>query len=203
MQLAASPLWQNLLLEDPWPLALTLLVVAAVVVFLAFQRANTRLLRFAGLAVLLAVGVFLLAKFVITTTEHILENTRKLVSYTAPLQLADFKALVDPRVVVLVEETANPEPIAGRDVFDSLEKTVESSPLEKQTIVAIEADVKSDDEAVSSFDVRTNLRGGGMFITRWTLTWRRQGDNAWRVVEVRWLPCPHPVGVQPSRRYLR
>ena len=90
-----------------------------------------------------------------------------------------------------------------QDVFDSLEKTVEGRPLEAQTIIDIDADVKADDEAVSSFDLRTNLRGGGMFVTRWVLTWRRQPDGQWRVSQVRWLPSPHVIGIQPSRRYLR
>ena len=66
-----------------------------------------------------------------------------------------------------VEETAQPEPIAGQGVFDTLEKTVESQPLEGQTILEIDASSRAADEVVCAFNVRTNVRGGGMFITRW------------------------------------
>ncbi len=203
MLIASSPLWQNLLLEDPWPLALTFAVVAGVLVFLGIQRADKRLLRLAGIAAVLAAGVFILAGTVTTTRETILAATEKLVGHTAPLDVPAFRAMVDPQVIVTVESARGAQSLAGDAVFSRLESTVKSTAIEKQTTLAIDAELRGKDHAVSSFDVRTDVRGGPRFITRWVLTWRRQADGDWRVTEVRWLNPEHMLGVKPDINLLR
>lgn len=203
MHLAASPLLQNLVFEDPWPLALTFIVIGAVVAFIAIQRADKRLLRFAGLALLLAAAVFLLAGLVTTTHEQVIAATEELVDYTAPLQLSAFRSMVDAKVVVTIGEAGEASPITGDEVFERLEKTVESQVIAAQTIISIDAQVPGDDDAITAFDLRTDLPAGGRFMTRWRLTWRRQGDGNWRVTAVQWLESPHLIGVKPSARWLR
>ena len=54
-----------------------------------------------------------------------------------------------------------------------------------------------------TFDVRTDIRGGGRFVTRWVLTWRKEGDGPWRVTEVRWINVEHLLGVKPDVNWLR
>ena len=85
MPIADPPLLQSLLLEGPWPLVLTLVGTAAVLRLLAARRRQRRLDVAALIALLLALGVYLLASIVTTNREQLLERTEQLVMATAPL----------------------------------------------------------------------------------------------------------------------
>ena len=202
MTLASSPILQNLLLEDPWPLGLTLIVITCVLLFLSSLRGDKKILRFAGITALLAVALFVISSMVETTREHIIARTEKLISRTAPLDIAAFKAMVSPRVIVTVGDDASAPTLTGEEVFSRLEKSVQSYPIKEQSIIEIDAELRPSDFAICQFDVRSDGQGGRV-MTRWLLTWQKQTDGAWQVTAVQWLDCPGIIGLKPGVQWLR
>ena len=202
MTLATSPLIQNLLLEDPWPLGLMLIVIACVLLFLSSQRGDKKLLRLAGLAALLAIALFVISSMIETTREHIISQTEKLIAHTAPLDVAAFKALVSPRVIVTVGDDSSAPTLTGEEVFTRLEKSVQSYPIKEQSIIEIDAELRPGDFAICQFDVRSDGHGGRV-MTRWLLTWQQQPTGDWLVTQVQWLDCPGIIGLKPGVQWLR
>ncbi len=202
MQLATSPLWQNLLLEDPWPVGLVLFILAGVLGFVGMQQGSGRLKKIAGAAALGAVIVFLLAGLITTTRERIIEQTRTLVGHTAPLDLAAFKAMVSPQVTVLVGEGSSDPLFTGDQVFARLERALGNYPIQNQSILAIDASLRGDDFALCQFDVRSDAVRGRV-TTRWLLTWKKQTDGAWQVITVQWLDSPGLIGLKADSQWLR
>lgn len=202
MHTLASGTLENLLFEDPLPVGLSLLVVALVLGFLSIQQGSAKLKKVAAGALTLCVLVFILATIVTTSRESVIERTRTLVSYTAPLKMNEFKALVSPQVRVTVGEDASAPVFTGQDVFTHLENAVRNYPIDAQTIVQIEANSRSDDQIVCEFDIRSDSKGGRV-MTRWVLTWQKQSDDQWIVTQVQWIDCPHLIGIKPSAGWLR
>ena len=193
---------ENLLFEDPLPLGLSLIVIAAVLTFLAIQQGSAKLKKIAGGAFLLAVVIFILASLITTGREHIIERTKKLVSHTAPLSMDDFKSLVSPQVIVTVGTDASAPTFTGSEVFSKLEQAVRNYPISEQHVLEIDAQMRTGEDALCQFEIRSDAKAGRV-ITRWVLTWRKQTDNAWQVTTVQWIDSPHPLGLKPNAGWLR
>lgn len=191
----------NLLLEDPLPVGLSLLVVAAVLGFLGFQQNSAKLKKTAAGAFVLSVLTFIVAAIITTHREQVIAKTHELVSYTAPLRLNEFKSLVSPQVIVTIGEDASAPVFTGAEVFAKLDNALRNYPIDAQTVIEITAQSRTDQEVECRFDVRSDGKGGRV-MTRWILTWRQQLDGSWLATHVQWIDCPHLIGIKPSAGWL-
>lgn len=188
MAVPPPPLWQNLLMENPWPAAVVLLGVGVLLRTLAKRTIREKprrkwLNRSALLASLLAAGVVSLAYAVETSRERVQRRTLELVNATAPLDIAAVDALLAEGVVV-----AGPDGealIEGQRVRRRLETVSGSYGIESHRIRDRKAWAR-DGRGMSSVNLYTEV-GSTPALTRWWLRWERGGDGRWRVAEVRWL----------------
>ncbi len=192
----------NLLFEDPLPVGLSLIVVAAVLGFLAFQRNSAKLKKVAAGAFVLSVLIFVIASLITTSREQVIARTRELVSHTAPLRMSEFKSLVSPQVTVTIGEDAGAPVFTGAEVFTKLDNALRNHPIDAQTVIEITAQSRTHQVVECRFDVRSDGKGGRV-MTRWILTWRQQLDGTWLATQVQWIDCPHLIGIKPSAGWLR
>lgn len=192
MRLEPPPLWQHLLLEQPWPVIVALGVAVVVLTVLA-QRHRRRGLRIAawGLAVL-AGGIYAVAWQVTTDREQLLEATEALVAATeSPMDPEAFAArwLGDNAVLT----GADGEPWLDRD---AIERTLRSAhrryTIEQHATRRLDAATGRPGLGRSVVELSTQAGGGrmgafGPVRTEWDLRWKQNEHGEWRVYEIRWV----------------
>lgn len=200
MQVAPPPMWQSLLLENPWPIVIALVAVAAIL-RVAGSRQRKPAMSYAALASLVAaVGVYLLAAFVITGREAIIQRTEALVAATAPLDAAALDDLIARGAFV---SGPDGRPWVEYDAIrPELEHVLQRFRPSEQTIRSLGAEAQAT-RGRSVIDLRTSLPNSGYGLpvaTVWGLEWRKEGDGQWRVAEIRWLEF---MNREPSNRMWR
>lgn len=186
MNLAPSPLWQEWLFENPWPLVIVLIAVAVVVRLVATRRKQPRVNFAAAGALLLAVGVYLLTMFVATDRERLVDRTKELVEATAPLDSAAMDGLIARGAIV-----SGPDGAAWVE-YDSIRSELEAVVGRyggfDHAIRGLGAEVTSAVRGRSLLSLSTTAESIGMPIrTQWLITWRKESDGQWRVIEISWL----------------
>lgn len=200
------PLLERLFLEEPWPLTVGLILLAAVLGVLAYQRLQKKLTIAALVAALLAVAIGLTAKFVETDREQVRDATEQLVAATAPMNLTRIRGMLDPDVVLIIGDDED-APIRIERLLAQLEAADQRYPIDTNLIKLLEAqslDAASPGvpRARTLIDVLSIARNGRA-LTRWQIDWEKQPGGVWRVKRIQWLQQPHPMGVSPSWGWLR
>lgn len=189
MNLTPPPLWQEWLFENPWPLVIVLIVLAVVLRLMATRSRRPRGYRFnyAALGALLAaLGVYLLTVFVETDRERLVDRTRQLVAATAPLDTAAIDALIARGAVVT--GPAGETWVLYDDIRPELERAVGRHGIARHALRSLAADVVSSVRGRSLLSLSTTTDDLGLPIrTQWLITWRKEGDGTWRVIELQWL----------------
>lgn len=199
MDLDSPPILDQLLLESPWAVIVTCLVVG-VILFTTGQRRRKRGLQFgSGIAFGVALGAYALAGMVTTAREQLIIDTRDLVAATAPLDMPVLNRLIDPNVVVTGPDGAVWLE-AGR-VIPRLERVLENITINSQDARRIQAVAHDETWGESVVTVRTDANGSGVgpINTGWRLSWQRTHESGssigeasgawggWRVVDIRWM----------------
>jgi hypothetical protein len=182
MDVPSPPVWQSLLLEQPWPLAVLLLVVGVVLRSVGRRTGRRGLRRAALVSVLLAAGVVALAYFVETGREAVRRHTLGLVDAVEPLDadrvsalLADDVRVTGPRGRVLVD---------SGDVRRRLQSANRRYSVASHRVRDLDVWAAGDEgRAMLALYSQINETPA---LTRWGLWWEKQ-DGAWRVTEIRWL----------------
>lgn len=182
MNIPPPPVWQSLLLEQPWPLAIVLLVIGALLRTVGRRTGKRGLTRVALGAVVLAAGVVALAYFVETGREAVRRLTLELVESVDPMDsaavdalLADDVRVTGPQGRVIVESGA-----VRRRLASANERYRVSSHRIRDLNVWAEGEAGRAELALYS---QVNATPA---LTRWGLWWEKRG-GAWRVTEIRWL----------------
>jgi hypothetical protein len=202
MQLESPPLLELLFLESPWAVMVVCLV-AAVILFSSGQRRHKRGLLFgSGVAVGVALGVYILAGAVTTDREQLIQNTSDLVASTSPLDSAVLNRLIDPGAVVTGPDGA--VWLNAGEVMPRLERVLNRITINSQAIRTVNALAHDDVRGESIVTVRTDAGGSGVgpINTGWRLFWQCDNNNTgdtsgdtsggtsgggWRVVDIRWM----------------
>lgn len=181
------PLLQHYLFENPWPLAVTLVCVAAVLRVVARRHEKPRL-GYAALGVLLLGGAVIAAGFLVTTRrERLITLTEAFVHATAPADLdAVFAVLRDDSV--LTDPGGRPWAEAG-EVRERIERGLEQYPMEGHGFSLIAAESASADIGRVHFSVSTQFTDlPYKHQTVWLAVWRRdRAGDAWYIADLRWI----------------
>ena len=167
-------------------MAVALFGVAVALRVIAVRRSDKRIMAGAGVALALAIGVVVLARSVVTTTETIKQRTRELIEATAPL---DIEALDD----IFTPETRLTGPDGSvwfdvDEVFSHLIWADKTYVIGSQKITLMEAYAPQPDHAVSNFELRSVAGVTGTPVrTVWKIIWIREDDGQWRVEVIQWL----------------
>jgi len=190
MQLNEPPLWENLLLENPWPLALTLVVVAMGLLWHGVTRDDKRARRLSPVAALAAVAIWTAATFTTTTRETLIDRTEQLVRATQPPRdVATLTALFDPQARVL-GASGDLWMQSGDKVAAELARSCDTFDVQGHWLRMQGADMTGPDRGRSLFVINTSLGGtfaGRPVRTEWLVTWKQASDGQWRVLTVQWL----------------
>lgn len=182
MDIPSPPLWQNLLFEQPWPLAMVLLVIA-VVLRMAGRSRGSRPLRWSAVAaVAIGAGVVGLAFAVDTGREAVRRLTLDLVDATAPLDAARVSQLLAEDV--RVTGPGGGVVLAGDEVHARLKAIDDDFAIKAHRVRDVKAWAKGT-EGLAGLALYTEVSVTPT-LTRWRLEWEKTG-GAWRVTEVRWL----------------
>ncbi|MFW5681819.1 MAG: hypothetical protein ACOC1G_02325 [Phycisphaeraceae bacterium] len=182
MDIPPPPVWQSLLLEQPWPLAILLLVIGVILRTIGRRTQRRGITRVALVAVVLAAGVVALAYFVETGREAVHQRMMALVKAVEPLDSTAMRDLLSQDVQV-----TGPR---GRVIVESGEvhRRLESS---QQRYGVGSHRVRDLDVWAHGGEGRAMLAlyseiNNTPALTRWGLWWEKQ-DGVWRIVEIRWL----------------
>jgi hypothetical protein len=190
MELNEPPLWENLLLENPWPLALTLVVVAMGLLWHGITRDDKRARRLSPVAAVAAVAIWTTATFTTTTREILIDRTEQLVRATQPPRdVATLTALFDPQARVLGAR-GDLWMRSGDKVARELARSCDLFDVRGHWLRMRGAEVTGPDRGRTRFVVNTSLGGafaGRPVRTQWLLTWKQASDGQWYISTVQWL----------------
>lgn len=180
------PLLEHLLLENPWPIFITLIAIAAVVRVVASRQGRPKLNRIALVAVMLALIAFLTAHFVQTPRERVSAAVHELLDAIVAGDTAALDRLIGHDATV--GDEAGRARIDAERLRPDLQRVLERFPIASQRVkdLAVQPDGST---ATAYLDLRTGFTDNRYppAHTIWRLTWRRGDDGAWRLTEARWL----------------
>jgi len=180
----SSNLLTQYVLENPWPLGLTLLIIAAIVMFLGLREGltqRTRVAFFVGV-----VGAAIIAAGMLTTTagEHSLRVTRALVDAVVSKDMVGGIALFSEEATMNVGSPFNP----GRDltfIEQQFSALASRYTIESNTITTLRGVTISGDEAEARLACLTTIEGSPYsHASQWIVRVRRSGDGAWRIEKI-------------------
>jgi hypothetical protein len=189
MELNDPPLWENLLLENPWPLALTLVAIAMGLLWHGINRDDKRARRLSPVAAIAALAVWAAATFVTTGRETLIERAEQLVDATEPPRdVATLAALFDPQARVL---GANGDLWlqSGDRVAAELARACDLFSVQGHWLRMQGADMPSKDRGRTLMVISTSLDGEfpRPVRTEWLITWKPGPNGQWLVWTVQWL----------------
>lgn len=170
----------TLFTENPWPLIIPCLIIAAGLFLVWRERLQKKWLLGAIAAATLALTAFVTDRLVVTDGERLEQNIRDLVAAFQHKDRDRTLSFFSPREVLLKQlvETA----LNAVDVHDDLDiKDVQVTLLAGAT----RASTRFRANGTASYQ-KTNV---GHQPSRWDLKWQREG-NDWKIVEVHRL---HPL----------
>ena len=189
MPLAQPPLLENLLFEQPWPLVVAMVAVAAGCWVVASRRQKRGRLRLIALGIIVLAGaVVAMAQLVTTDREYLLDATAELVAATqSPTNSQVLDQLIAADAVVT--GPAGEVWLEYAQLRSELQSVVDRHQIQEQRIRSVGAEVTSKTAGRSVFDLRTNI-GKETFIpirSVWALRWVRDDAGQWRIKEIQWL----------------
>jgi hypothetical protein len=199
--LPSGPLWERLILENPWPTAGVLAILAvAALAFLnrvdgdrSLGRIPLRTLVAAALT-LVGVAVLVVGMSVTTHREELRAATTALVDATAKRDLDRLDRLLAPdaRLHLTVQSAGLPGPIIHREQILSLVDDVlgRRYPLKEHRVMEVQAALDGPRVARTQVRVRVVPEATEFPHTSWwRVDWRRDADRWW-VVGIEPLDVP-------------
>lgn len=180
--LAPGPIVERLTLESPAPL-IACLGVAALAVWLASREPARKKGRMAaGLLVVAAVGVGVLASLVETTPELLSRRSRELVAMVAAADADGLSGRLEPNVVLITFEREGAQPL------DEIVQRVASEfarggrlELKDYGVLEVQASNETPRRGRVQIKVRATLASGIPGVSWWRLDFHLGDDGEWRV----------------------
>jgi hypothetical protein len=200
--LPPGPLWERLILENPWPTAGVLAVLAvAALVLLSRVEGGRRVVGVpvptAVAALLVLAGCIVLAVGMAVTTdrEELRAGTQRLVDATAARDLETLDRLLasEARLHLPLRSQGLPGPVVPREQIMTLVEEVlgRRYPLKEHRTMEVQAAL--DGPRIARTQVRVRVVPEAWQIPHtswWRVDWRREEHGGWRVIGIEPLDIP-------------
>jgi hypothetical protein len=197
-ELTSGPLWNRLILEQPWPTAGAVFLLAGAVA-LVFARAGKAKPTTAAIALGLALSTAIAAAglLVETTRELLIRQTRAFVDAVAAGRTAEVAALVEE----LVALRTSGESVDGDRALIVGVTAAMPAVLRDHSVRTRGAEVTGVNVARSRMTIRASVTGAiaGEAYSSWDLSWRRDDTGAWRIAGIE---CLSVFGREPGREWV-
>ena len=184
---SVSPITQYLF-DNPWPLVMVLGLLA-VVFGLGWRSVRRReLLIFAGIAVVLAVGVFILERAVTTSGERAEVVVRDLVAAAEQGNVQAGLALFSGDATMSLVDPRNPG-VGIDEIARRLRLVTGRYAIKSNAITSLKAYSEDSDRGVVHLRVRSEFESGYGFpvSSAWVIAVERQADNTWKVGRITFI----------------
>ena len=185
-----SPI-SHFLLENPYPLAILLVLAAAVVMYTFNRRAQARRgVRIGFLLAAIAAAIVALGHFVQTTREKLILNTALLVDATAVADTGRLGPMLAPDCSLMLYGRQR-TPLGKDEILSKVQEYPgRQFPVKDHSIVESQAIADSGRAGRTQVRVRVTPNGMPPIGSWWRIAWRRDADTAddplggWRVVSI-------------------
>src|SRR5215510_11663654 len=181
-QAPSVSIFTRYVLENPWPLGIGLLLVAAWLAWSGFREGLKSRQQYAAVAALFGVAVLVIGHFVVTSGEHAKELTRSLVDAVVKNDSVGAVAMFSNDAVFTVGSPNNPGfgIDAIRDLFD---RVAPRYPIDSNTITMLRGYPEDSDMATVHLACLTTVHGYPS-VSQWVLEVRRQPDDSWKLTRL-------------------
>ncbi len=166
-------------LENPWPLALGLLIVACAIGYTALVRGHLKRLPAAVLLAAAALAVAVAGLVIVTSGERAKLVTRQFVEAVAAEDVTAAGNLLAADATFAFDSPRNP----GHDltfIKNGLADLTDDFSIESNRITRLDAYSEDDAHGLAHLSCWTEA-GYGPVISRWVVRVARQSDGSWKV----------------------
>ena len=174
-------------LENPWPLAVLLLAVAAGLAWTGLQAVDRRRVIAAGVVALTAAGVMAAGKAVVTPGEHARGVVMAVVDAAVAADVGTAAAALADDVSLSLGSQNNPG-FARDAIVRRLDGLAGRYRIQSNRITKLDAETVTPDRGVVQLACLTELKlGFGPVPTSWIIQVDRQSDGSWKISHVTWV----------------
>ena len=187
-ELPSNGVWTRYVLENPWPLAIVLLAIAALAAWSGFREGIAFRQKAAGALALVACGILTIGHLVVTAGEHARAATVALVHATVNKDLIATSNVLAPNAVVSFGQPSNPG--FDRDyIMERLDAFRQKYTIDSNTISSLKTFGESPTAAVVHLDCWSQVTtsfGPAPVRSQWILRVEKQSDPAgeWKIARV-------------------
>lgn len=173
------------LFDNPWPLSVVLIVLA-VAFALGWRSVRKReLLVFAAVAAALAVGVFLIERWVTTSGEEAETVVRDLVTFAEQGNVAAGAALFADDATMSLVDPRNPG-VGVDEIRNRLNMVAGRYAISANAVTSLKTHSEESNRGVVHLRVRTEFEAGYGYpvLSAWVIAVERQPDDTWKITQI-------------------
>ncbi len=180
-------LFTRYVLENPYPLGVLLLALAAGFAWTALRSDRPQRLRPAGILGVVGAAVLLTGTLVATAGEHAGGVTVAVVVAAVAADVSGAAALFADDARLSFGSPTNPGLPRG-DIEARIDQLDGKYRIQSNQVTMLRAYTETSDRATVHLACFTTLeRGFGPAPTQWVLRVQRQGDGTWKIAHVTWI----------------
>ncbi len=184
----STSLLTRYVLENPWPLAVAIAAVAAVLIWIGAREGLWRRVRVGGAMGFVALGLVLIGWFVETPGETGERITRQFVDAVVAEDVNAATALLVAEGGTFNSVSPNHPGVDLDEIGDRVREFVGDYDIESNRITMLDGYGESSDRAAVHLACITEIdRGYGPAVTQWVFRVERQSDGAWRITRITWV----------------
>lgn len=196
----ASSLFTRYIFENPWPLGLLAIVIAAVLLWTGLREGLSKRVNVAIGVGLVGLAIIIVGHLVVTAGEHAKEVTRQLVKAMVAGDRVGAVRLFGPDAVLSVGSPRNPG--LDRDVIvNAIDRWVTNYKVTSNTVTSLRGYSESSDMGEAHLACFTEV---GQFPypnpSQWVIRAQRQDNGDWKIVQ---LTCVSISGQTPPIERIR
>jgi len=172
--------------ENPYPLAVGLLLIAAVIGWLGFQAGRMERVRLALIPTALGLAVIAAGWRIVTSGEHGVRVTREFVDAATTSDLVGAVDRLAPDALFHVGSGRN----VGHDrdwIIGRLDDLDRRFSIDSNRITALDGYTEGPDRATVHLACRTDEAARGLSLSRWVVAIERQGDRTWLISDITFI----------------
>jgi hypothetical protein len=174
-------------LENPYPLGLLLVALAAGFAWTALRSQRPQRLRTAGVLAALGAAVLLTGVLVVTAGEQARRVTMAVVEAAVAADVSGAAALFAEDARLSFGSPTNPG-LLRRAIESRIDQLDGKYRIQANQVTMLRAYTETSDRATVHLACRTTLeRGFGPAPTQWVLRVQRQDNGTWKIAHVTWI----------------